>query len=172
MDGAVAAVRAGALELVGGAVLPFSECIWCTQGGAQPWLRKTGLALDAAGFIDVDATLRATNDPAVFAAGDIHSSKQYPRPKAGVYAVRQVSSACPAPDNCTPPCPEGKGTSGCVIGAVVARGHSECWLRARPWHLYQQTYPGHPSFPFLYRRDSLNSRWLDPESKKRRDKLH
>ncbi|GAQ81019.1 selenide, water dikinase [Klebsormidium nitens] len=89
VDGGVAAVRAGELELVGGAVLPFSECIWCTQGGAQPWLHKTGLALDAAGFIDVDATLRSTNDPAVFAAGDIHSSKQYPRPKAGVYAVRQ-----------------------------------------------------------------------------------
>lgn len=91
MEGAVAAVRSGLLDLEDGRSLPFAECIWCTQGGAQRWLRDTGLALDSAGFISVEDTLRSTNDPAVFAAGDVHSSVKHPRPKAGVYAVRQVS---------------------------------------------------------------------------------
>ncbi len=63
-----------------------------TTGTAKPraldWIADTGLALND-GFIAVDATLRSS-DPAVFAAGDcVHLSKS-PRPKAGVYAVREA----------------------------------------------------------------------------------
>ncbi|GBG76523.1 hypothetical protein CBR_g22271 [Chara braunii] len=67
----------------------FDECLWCTEGGAAPFLRETGLELDDQGFIKVDEYLMSTNVPDVFATGDIHSSVKYPRPKAGVFAVRQ-----------------------------------------------------------------------------------
>lgn len=53
----------------------------------QPWLADTGLALTE-GFVTVDATLRSS-DPLIFAAGDIAHMAHAPRPKAGVYAVRQ-----------------------------------------------------------------------------------
>ncbi|MEM9843932.1 MAG: selenide, water dikinase SelD, partial [Pseudomonadota bacterium] len=58
--------------------------------GAQPytWLAQTGLS-DETGFIPVDAKLRS-RDPAVFAVGDCAALTHAPRPKAGVYAVRQA----------------------------------------------------------------------------------
>ncbi len=55
----------------------------------QDWLRGTGLEL-IDGFIAVDPFLRARNDPAVFAVGDCAHMVHAPRPKAGVYAVRQA----------------------------------------------------------------------------------
>ncbi|WP_406645309.1 selenide, water dikinase SelD [Aliisedimentitalea scapharcae] len=58
--------------------------------GARPydWVSETGLALEN-GFISVDAQLRSS-DPAVFATGDCAHLTASPRPKAGVYAVRQA----------------------------------------------------------------------------------
>ena len=58
--------------------------------GAQPhgWLGQTGVNLHD-GFITVDRTLRSI-DPAVFAVGDCAHMAQTPRPKAGVFAVRQA----------------------------------------------------------------------------------
>ncbi len=57
---------------------------------AQPhgWLLGTGLGLDN-GFIGVNADLR-TSDPAIFAVGDCAHMTASPRPKAGVFAVRQA----------------------------------------------------------------------------------
>ncbi|MBI2958801.1 MAG: selenide, water dikinase SelD, partial [Betaproteobacteria bacterium] len=57
--------------------------------GGAPWLGKTGLALDADGFIQVTDTLQTVSDPKVFAAGDIASMVNHPLEKAGVFAVRQ-----------------------------------------------------------------------------------
>ncbi|EKE45104.1 selenide,water dikinase, putative [Oceaniovalibus guishaninsula JLT2003] len=59
--------------------------------GARPhdWLGETGLTLHQ-GFVAVDATLRSVNDPAIFAAGDCAHMTHAPRPKAGVFAVRQA----------------------------------------------------------------------------------
>ncbi len=58
--------------------------------GARPhgWLAGTGLA-DAQGFIPVDARLRSA-DPVIFAVGDCAVMTETPRPKAGVFAVRQA----------------------------------------------------------------------------------
>jgi len=55
-----------------------------------PWLTETGLALDARGFVAVDAHLRSVSHPSVFAVGDVAHLTTAPRPKAGVFAVRQA----------------------------------------------------------------------------------
>ncbi len=58
--------------------------------GARPydWLAECGVALHE-GFIKVNAHLKST-DPAIFAAGDCAHLSDNPRPKAGVYAVREA----------------------------------------------------------------------------------
>jgi selenide,water dikinase len=87
-DGAVAVERDHVICSSGRSV-PYDELIWVTEAGGAPWLAATGLELDAAGFIVVDATLRSVSDRRIFAAGDIAASRDHPRPKAGVFAVRQ-----------------------------------------------------------------------------------
>ncbi|UIJ72516.1 FAD-dependent oxidoreductase [Aurantimonas sp. HBX-1] len=78
----------GELRAADGRRIPVDTVLWATESAAAPWLRNSGLALDAGGFIAVDATLRSLSHPAVFAAGDIAALPD-PRPKAGVFAVRQ-----------------------------------------------------------------------------------
>jgi selenide,water dikinase len=55
---------------------------------AYDWIAQTGLDLQD-GFIIVNDKLQ-TSDPAVFAVGDCAHMQHAPRPKAGVYAVRQA----------------------------------------------------------------------------------
>lgn len=71
-----------------GRKLTVDDVVWTTSSGAPAWLGETGLALDAGGFILVDLALRSLSHPDVFAAGDVASLPE-PRPKAGVFAVRQ-----------------------------------------------------------------------------------
>jgi NADH dehydrogenase FAD-containing subunit len=58
--------------------------------GAQPapWLAGSGLAVDAQGFIAVDACQRSTSHNHVFAVGDISTRTDRPLARSGVYAVR------------------------------------------------------------------------------------
>ncbi|MGH7631822.1 MAG: FAD-dependent oxidoreductase, partial [Gemmatimonadales bacterium] len=86
----VAAVAADALHLDTGAALPADLVIWATGAAPPPLLRKSGLRVDARGFLLVDDRLRSVSDPAVFATGDAATLEDYPdTPKAGVYAVRE-----------------------------------------------------------------------------------
>jgi selenide,water dikinase len=83
------AVEAGAVRCADGRRLPADTVLWATGAAAAPWLARTGLELDDRGFVAVDACLRSTGDPRVFAAGDVASMRDHPRDKAGVFAVRQ-----------------------------------------------------------------------------------
>ncbi|MBO6883830.1 MAG: selenide, water dikinase SelD, partial [Marivita sp.] len=53
-----------------------------------PWLAQTGLTTHD-GFLNVNDRLQ-TSDPRIFAVGDCAHMSHAPRPKAGVYAVRQA----------------------------------------------------------------------------------
>lgn len=85
----VNAVSATGLRTTGGECVDADEIVWVTRAGGAAWLRQTGLALDADGFIQVGDTLQTLTDPRIFAAGDIASMVHHPREKAGVFAVRQ-----------------------------------------------------------------------------------
>ncbi len=85
----VTEVFAGRLQTANGETLAADEIVWVTSAGGAPWLRQTGLALDANGFINVTDTLQTVTDADIFAAGDIANMINHPLEKAGVFAVRQ-----------------------------------------------------------------------------------
>jgi selenide,water dikinase len=85
----VARVEGAALVLESGGRLTADYVFWAVGAQASEWIAAAGLATDAMGFVLVDETLRSVSHPDVFAAGDIASMRAHPRPKSGVYAVRQ-----------------------------------------------------------------------------------
>ncbi|MEO0456343.1 MAG: selenide, water dikinase SelD [Cyanobacteria bacterium P01_A01_bin.114] len=62
---------------------------WVTNAAAPSWISQTSLSTDDSVFILVKDTLQTYSHPNIFAAGDIATLKNHPRPKAGVFAVRQ-----------------------------------------------------------------------------------
>ena len=79
---------AAEVQLASGARLACDVPLIATGAQAPAWLQGSGLALDGQGFIAVDACLRSTSHPHVFAAGDVSSRTDRPLPRSGVYAVR------------------------------------------------------------------------------------
>ena len=71
-----------------GRTLAADAIVWVTNAAAPAWIAQTGLATDAAGFIAVNDCLQSTSHADVFAAGDIATIVNHPRPKSGVVAVR------------------------------------------------------------------------------------
>jgi selenide, water dikinase len=62
---------------------------WATGAAAPAWLRGLGVALDAGGFVAVNESLQSISAAHVFAAGDCATMIGHPRPRSGVFAVRQ-----------------------------------------------------------------------------------
>ena len=84
----VTGVMANELYLEDGSRKAFDVSFLVTAVAPPAWLSETGLTLDERGFIAVQATLQSVSHSHIFAAGDIASMVDDPRPKAGVYAVR------------------------------------------------------------------------------------
>ena len=85
--GAVAA-EPGAFLLEDGTRAEGDLLLVVTSARAQTWLTGVGLDLQD-GFIKVAPSLQSS-DPLIFAVGDCAHLTQTPRPKAGVFAVRQA----------------------------------------------------------------------------------
>ncbi len=86
---AVARVGAGQVTLADGRTVPAALTIGAAGTLPQGWLADTGLPLEQ-GFLSVGPTLQSRGDPLIFAAGDIAHLSHAPRPKAGVFAVREA----------------------------------------------------------------------------------
>jgi len=85
----VAHVDRGRVRVRNGAEIELDEILWVTAAGAASWLAESGLDVDERGFVKVHDTLESQSHPGIFAAGDIAAVTGHPRPKAGVFAVRQ-----------------------------------------------------------------------------------
>jgi selenide, water dikinase len=84
----VVEVEPDGVRCADGARIELDEILWVTSAQPAPWL-KAGLEVDQAGFVLVDRTLRSVSHSEVFAAGDVASIVGQPRPKSGVFAVRE-----------------------------------------------------------------------------------
>lgn len=85
----VTEVTSTGVVLAGGSCLDANFVVGAAGATPHEWLKDTGLALYN-GFITVSDTLQ-TSKPEVFAVGDCAHMVFDPRPKAGVYAVRQAT---------------------------------------------------------------------------------
>lgn len=72
-----------------GLTVECNQIFWVTEASAPQWLKTAGIGTDEQGFILVQDTLQSLTHPFVFASGDIATMVNHPRPKAGVFAVRQ-----------------------------------------------------------------------------------
>lgn len=84
----VAEIAAQSVQLTTGELLASDFTLMVAGTRPQGWLADTGLALHQ-GFVTVGPTLQSS-DPLIFAAGDCAHLSHAPRPKAGVFAVREA----------------------------------------------------------------------------------
>ncbi|SEW45474.1 selenophosphate synthase [Cognatiyoonia koreensis] len=87
-DASAVAVHSDGVECEGGTVVPSDFTVGAAGAKPHDWQSDIGLQMHE-GFIWTDAHLQ-TSDPAIFAVGDCAHFSADPRPKAGVYAVRQA----------------------------------------------------------------------------------
>jgi len=85
----VVRVEHGVLYTEDGGHHGFDELFWCTGAAATSWLAASGLSVDEHGFLATTNTLQCLNADNIFGTGDCATQVDQPRPKAGVYAVRQ-----------------------------------------------------------------------------------
>lgn len=82
-------IARGRLDCADGSTLRADRIILATGPAAPRWIADAGLKTDPRGFLLVNDRLQSLSHDGVFAAGDIASMADYPRPKMGVFAVRQ-----------------------------------------------------------------------------------
>ncbi|SEP54846.1 selenide, water dikinase SelD [Thalassovita taeanensis] len=85
----ISQITADGPMLSGGTLLPAALTIGAAGARPHDWLQATPLPLTD-GFIDVGPTLQATGFADLFATGDCAHLTHAPRPKAGVFAVREA----------------------------------------------------------------------------------
>jgi len=85
---AAVGIETEGVRLASGEQLAADATFVVTEATAPHWLSYIGLTLDERGFVALAATLRSS-DPRIFAAGDCGTVLKHPRPKSGVFAVRQ-----------------------------------------------------------------------------------
>jgi len=88
LEDSCAEITAGHVVLGRGTRVECDAPVLAIGASAPPWLQGSGLALDAQGFVATGPTLQSSSHPEVFAAGDVATRVDAPRPKSGVYAVR------------------------------------------------------------------------------------
>lgn len=89
-DSRVVAVDADRLTLADGRTARADFIVNASGLAPAPVIRALDLPVDDQGSLVVDAWLRSTGDPAIFAAGDCIAFDGKPLPRVGVYAVRQA----------------------------------------------------------------------------------
>ena len=89
VDRRVVRVQGNRLEFEHAGDVELDEVLWVTTAEAPSWPGESGLGVDSAGFILVHDSLQSVSHPDVFAAGDVAAVESHPRPKSGVFAVRQ-----------------------------------------------------------------------------------
>ncbi|NKB33987.1 MAG: selenide, water dikinase SelD [Pseudomonadales bacterium] len=89
LDTLVSAFEKGSVVCENGGSHSANQIVYATGASIPDWPGECGLALTGDGFIEVNNHLQSTSHDFVFAAGDAATIKGEPRPKSGVYAVRQ-----------------------------------------------------------------------------------
>jgi NADH dehydrogenase len=74
----VAEVRADAVVLADGAVLPSAVTVWTAGFGVPDLAARSGLRTDALGRLLTDETLTSVDDPCIVAAGDAAAPSDHP----------------------------------------------------------------------------------------------
>ncbi len=88
-DDAAASITPRGVTLASGRRIPADAVLISTRAAPPSAIRDTDLAKDPKGFLAVTPTLQVLGKESIFAAGDCATMVSYPRPKAGVFAVRQ-----------------------------------------------------------------------------------
>jgi selenide,water dikinase len=86
---AVQHVTATGVHLEDGRILASDFTLGAAGARPHDWLGDLGLEQES-GYLNVNKYLQTTSDPKVYAVGDCAHMGFAPRPKAGVYAVRQA----------------------------------------------------------------------------------
>lgn len=85
----VSEIQPNKISCTSGLKVECDRIFWVTQASAPSWLKACGINCDSQGFIQINGNLQSISHPDIFASGDIATIVNHPRPKAGVFAVRQ-----------------------------------------------------------------------------------
>lgn len=87
-NGIVTEVGVDHVRLASGLEFASDATFWATGAAPHAWLRASGLATDAQGFVLTNDNLQSVTDARVFAVGDCATQEGRDYARAGVYAVR------------------------------------------------------------------------------------
>ncbi|MBJ6125241.1 FAD-dependent oxidoreductase [Microvirga splendida] len=89
VEDAAVSIDGDGVALASGRCVPADAVLISTHAAPPPVLAATDWAKDESGFLAIGPTLQILNDEVAFAVGDCATMIAHPRPKAGVFAVRQ-----------------------------------------------------------------------------------